>query len=154
MSATGLEVFDKTIQTTNTWLSEIMETLGPDRQIAWHALGAVLRTVRDRIPLGLAAHLGAQLPLLVRGTYYDQWRPSEQPQKWRSADEFFSIISGELSNLRPVNVRDAARAVFQVLNHYIDPNQVAKVREALPDEVRRLWPLNSVETARSAGSAA
>jgi uncharacterized protein (DUF2267 family) len=71
MSATGLEVFDRTLQTTNTWLGEIMETLGPDRQIAWHALGAVLRTVRDRIPLGLglAPHLGAQLPLLVRGAY-------------------------------------------------------------------------------------
>jgi uncharacterized protein (DUF2267 family) len=154
MSATGLEVFDKTIQITNTWLGEIMETLGPDRQVAWHALGAVLRTVRDRIPLGLAAHLGAQLPLLVRGMYYDQWRPSEQPQKWRSVDEFFSIISGELSKLRPVNVRDAARAVFQVLNHHVDPNQVAKVKEALPEDVRRLWPLTNVGGGQSAQSAA
>jgi uncharacterized protein (DUF2267 family) len=154
MSATGLEVFDKTIQTTNTWLGEIMETLGPDRQVAWHVLGAVLRTVRDRIPLGLAAHLGAQLPLLVRGAYYDQWRPSEQPQKWRSLDEFFSIISAELSNVRPVNVRDAARSVFQVLNHYVDPNQVAKVREALPEDVRRLWPLSNDESARGVESAA
>jgi hypothetical protein len=34
MSATGLDVFDKTLQTTNTWLDEIMESLGPDCQIA------------------------------------------------------------------------------------------------------------------------
>ena len=52
MSATGLEVFDKTIHTTNTWLGEVMEKLGPDRQVAWHVLGAVLRAVRDRIPFG------------------------------------------------------------------------------------------------------
>src|SRR5215204_2623125 len=84
MSATGLDVFDKTLQTTNTWLDEIMAKIGPDRQLAWHVLGSVLRTLRDRIPLGLAAHLGAQLPILVRGVYYDQWRPSEQPLKWRS----------------------------------------------------------------------
>jgi uncharacterized protein (DUF2267 family) len=154
MSATGLEVFDKTIHTTNTWLSDIMKTVGPDRQVAWHVLGAVLRAVRDRIPLGLAAHLGAQLPLLVRGTYYDQWRPSEQPEKWRSADEFFAIVSDELRHVRPVNARDAACAVFQVLNHYVEPNQVAKVREALPDEVRRLWPLNAAEADRGVGSAA
>ena len=39
MSATGLDVFDKTLQTTN---NEIMAKLGPDRQVAWHVLGAVL----------------------------------------------------------------------------------------------------------------
>src|SRR5215216_2105665 len=54
MSATGLDVFDKTLQTTNTWLDEIMAKIGPDRQLAWHALGAVLRALRDRLPLGLA----------------------------------------------------------------------------------------------------
>ena len=51
MSATGLEVFDKSIQTTNIWLDEIMEDMGPDRQLAWHLLGGVLRTMRDRLPL-------------------------------------------------------------------------------------------------------
>jgi uncharacterized protein (DUF2267 family) len=54
MSATGLDVFDKTLQTTNAWLNEIMSDLGPDRHIAWHVLGAVLRTTRDRLPIGLA----------------------------------------------------------------------------------------------------
>jgi uncharacterized protein (DUF2267 family) len=138
MSA-GLEVFDKTLQTTHIWLDEIEDSIGPDKQVAWHVLGSVLRVVRDRISPGLAAHLGAQLPLLVRGLYYDQWRASEQPQKWRSADEFLGLIAKELASLRPVNAENAARAVFQVLNHYIDPGQVAKVREALPEDVRRLW---------------
>ena len=68
MSATGLDVFDKTLQTTHIWLDELMAEIGPDRQVAWHVLGTVLRAVRDRIPLELAVHLGAQLPLLVRGT--------------------------------------------------------------------------------------
>ena len=34
MSATGLDVFDKTVQTTNIWLGEIMEHHGPDRKVA------------------------------------------------------------------------------------------------------------------------
>ncbi len=139
MSATGLEVFDKTLQTTNTWLDEITETIGPDRRLAWHVLGAVLRTLRDRMTLGLAVHLGAQLPLLVRGLYYDQWRPSEQ-LKWRSVDEFLEHVSQNLGDVRPVNVREATRAVFRVLNHYVDPNQIANVREALSEPVRALWP--------------
>jgi uncharacterized protein (DUF2267 family) len=67
MSATGLEVLDKSVQTTNIWLDEIMEGIGPDRRLAWHSLRAVLHALRDRLPLDQAAHLGAQLPIVIRG---------------------------------------------------------------------------------------
>jgi len=145
MSATGLEVFDTTLQKTNLWLEDVMEELGPDRKTAWRALGAVLRTVRDRIPLELAAHFGAQLPLLIRGSFYDQWRPSEQPEDWKSLDVFRSRILSELHDIGPVNPDDAARSVFQTVNHYMEPNQVAHVREALPEPVRNIWPDNKSE---------
>ena len=80
MSANGLEVFDKTLETTHIWLGEIMEDIGPDRQVAWKVLSVVLHKLRDRLPIGVAAHLGAQLPLLVRGVYYDQVQPSRLPR--------------------------------------------------------------------------
>src|SRR5947207_1082801 len=140
MSATGLDVFDKTLQTTNIWLDEIMKELGPDRQVAWHALGAVLHALRDRLQIGLAVHLGAQLPLLVRGLYYDQWRASDQLLKQRSTEEFLEHVAERLSDTRPVNVKDATQAVFRVLNHYVDPHQIEKVRQALPENIRRTWP--------------
>ena len=69
MSATGLDVFAKTLQTTNIWLDEIMAAIGPNRQLAWHVLGATLRELRDRLPLEEASHFGAQLPVLIRGVY-------------------------------------------------------------------------------------
>jgi uncharacterized protein (DUF2267 family) len=140
MSATGLDVFDKTLQTTHIWLDEIVSKLGPDRQLAWHVLGAVLHAVRDRFPVELAIHLGAQLPLLVRGLYYDQWRPSEHSLKQRSARRFLEQVSQALADVRPVNVKDAAHVTFQVLNHHLDPHQVEKVRQALPENIRALWP--------------
>lgn len=31
-----------------------MEQIGPDRQVAWHVLGAVLRALRDCVPLETA----------------------------------------------------------------------------------------------------
>ena len=67
MSATGLDVFDKTLQTTNIWLDEIMADIGPDRHVAWHVLGTVLRALRDRVSVELGAHFAAQLPILIRG---------------------------------------------------------------------------------------
>jgi uncharacterized protein (DUF2267 family) len=140
MAATGLDVFDKTLQTTNIWLDELMEVIGPDRQVAWHVLSAVLRSLRDRLPPGLAAHLGSQLPLLVRGLYYDQWEPEKQPDKTRSLDEFLEHIGAYLRDIRPVNVRDATGAVFHVLSMNLDRGQIVKVRNALPEDIRRLWP--------------
>ena len=86
MSATGLDVFDKTLQTTHIWLDELMGEIGPDRQVAWLVLGAVLRAVRDRVPLELAVHLGAQLPILEPTT--TSGRLPERPTsraRWRSS---------------------------------------------------------------------
>jgi uncharacterized protein (DUF2267 family) len=139
MSATGLDVFDKTLQTTHIWLNEITEAIGPDKQVAWHVLGAVLRTLRDRVPLQVAVHLGAELPLLVRGTYYDQWRGSDQPERYRTLDEFLGRVTEQLRATRPVNPADATRAVFAVLSRHVPEGQLHKVREALPEDGRALW---------------
>ncbi|HEU5016875.1 MAG TPA: DUF2267 domain-containing protein [Pseudolabrys sp.] len=138
-NATALPVVAKTLQTTNLWLDDVAEFIGPDRQTAWHALGAVLRTLRDRLPLNLSVHLGAELPILIRGLYYDQWRPSEQPTKWRSADEFLEQVTERLDRVKPVNVTQAARGVFHAIDHYVEPHQVEHVRNALPEPVRILW---------------
>lgn len=138
MSATGLEVFDKSIQTTNIWLDEIMEDMGPDRQLAWHLLGAVLRTMRDKLPPDLAAHLGAQLPLVVRGAYYDQYQPSTTPEKARSLDAFLGKIADELKFSRPINTQDALQVVCSVLSKHVDDGQIAKVWEALPQDIRQV----------------
>lgn len=150
MAASGLEVFDKTLQTTHVWLDEINQEIGPDRQTAWHALSAVLRTLRDRIPLELAAHLGAQLPLLVRGVYYDQWHPAGKPDRTRDLDEFLARVSDKLGGTRPVNVQDATRAVLRVLSRHVDRGQVTKVRDALPQPIHDFWPLEDTPPANDA----
>ena len=69
MSANGLETFDRSIHATNLWLKEISKEIGADRRMAWRALGVVLRALRDRLTVEDAAHLAAQLPLVVRGAF-------------------------------------------------------------------------------------
>ncbi|MCA1369715.1 DUF2267 domain-containing protein [Bradyrhizobium sp. BRP14] len=140
MSASGVAAFDKTLQLTNVWLDEIMEHQGPDRQRAWHILSAVLHTVRDRLPADLAAHLSAQLPLLVRGAYYDQYEPSKQPTQSRTLDEFLGQVKDELAFTRPVDAKEAVQTVFHVLSHHLDPGEIRKIRDSLPQDVRALWP--------------
>jgi uncharacterized protein (DUF2267 family) len=140
MSNTGLEVFDRTVQTTNIWLNEVSERIGPDKQLAWHVLGTVLRVLRDRLPPSLAAHLGAELPLLVRGAYYDQYQPERAADRDRHLDAFLNRVGEGLVNVRPVDPQQAVTAVFNVLNHHLDLGQSSKVRQALPAELRSLWP--------------
>src|SRR5262249_39062981 len=102
--------------------------------------GAVLHALRDRLQIGLAVHLGAQLPLLVRGLYYDQWQPSEHTLKQRSAEQVLDHVSRRLADIRPVNVKDATHVTLQGLNHPLDPPQAEKVRQALPENIRAWWP--------------
>jgi uncharacterized protein (DUF2267 family) len=140
MSSTGLEVFDETLHKTNTWLKEIAQVLGPDRHRAYHALRAVLHCLRDRLTVDEAAQLGDQLPMLVRGIYYEAWHPAGKPEKIRTREEFLARISTHLPKARPINAEDAARAVFQVLEKHVTAGESEDVVQAMPQEIRTLWP--------------
>jgi uncharacterized protein (DUF2267 family) len=152
MSSTGLEVFDKTIQTTNLWLNEIGQELGPDRHRCYHALRAVLFALRDRLTVEEASDLSAQLPMLIRGIFYEQFRPTIMPQKIRSQDEFLAKIGEHLQNIRPLGADEAARAVFRVLERHIPRGEMEQVKNMLPPEIRALFP-GPQTPAQEAGSA-
>jgi uncharacterized protein (DUF2267 family) len=136
MSANGLEVFDRTLQITNIWLDEIMAVVGPDRRLAWKVLSVVLHKLRDRLPLELSAHLGAQLPLLVRGVYYDQFQPGRVPSHCRNLAEFTDEVAEWLTEAPPVDPKDAVCAVFGVIGRHVSAGEVAKVKAALPAGIR------------------
>jgi uncharacterized protein (DUF2267 family) len=138
MSDTGLPVFDKTLQTTHVWLGEIMQELGPDRALAWKALSVVLRELRDRLQVELAAHLGSELPLLVRAAYYDQFTPARQPTDV-DLEEFIAAVAEDLRDARPVDPRLATRAVLQTLSRHVPAGQIAKVQGGLPHRLRDFW---------------
>jgi uncharacterized protein (DUF2267 family) len=140
MAATGLDVFDKSLQTTHIWLDEIMEKIGPDRRVAYRVLRAVLHALRDRLEIDEAAQLAAQLPMVVRGIYYDSWDPRLRPEPIRSVDDFLAKIADELRDTRPVDPEDAARAVFGVIARHVSAGEVEDVKSQLPEPIRRLWP--------------
>ena len=96
--STGLDTFDKTVQESNLWLKDVMERLDTtDRHHAYSTLRAVLHALRDRIGAESAAHLSAQLPMLLRGLFYQGWDPTGKPTKERHQADFLAHISRELS---------------------------------------------------------
>ncbi len=140
MTATGLDVFDKTVQTSNIWLDDIMAEMGwGDRHKAYTALRTVLHTLRDRLPVDNVAHFGAQLPMLLRGVYYESWHPAHKPVKERTTDEFLMHIGDAF--LRDVNAdsKKIVGAVFKAFSKHMTPGEVDKTRQCLPEGVRHLW---------------
>lgn len=142
MTTTGLDVFDATIQQTNEWLGEIAEELHTDnRRHAYLALRGALHALRDNLVVDEAADLAAQLPMLVRGIYYEGWNPSKTPVKDRDRDLFLERVGGafERANTDGIYPEPAARAVFRVLSRHVTAGEVNDVRSSLPEEIRALW---------------
>jgi len=140
MSTTGLPVFDTTVQETNLWLKAIMESLHTDdRHLAYIALRATLHALRDRIGPENAVHLAAQLPMLVRGLYYEGWRLAASQSKERTRADFLEHVRSELPRGSAIDPNVAVRAVFAVMWEKLDLGEVGKVIDRLPPELKELW---------------
>lgn len=141
MSENGIKAFSQTVQEANLWLKEIGDAMGdPRKQIAYQALRGVLFAVRDRLPIEEAVQLAAQLPLLIRGIYFEGYRSAGKPEKF-DKDEFLGRVSRKLQMAGGANPEKATRAVLTVLEGHVDRGEMEDVRNALPKELRALWPL-------------
>jgi uncharacterized protein (DUF2267 family) len=141
MSITGLDVFDKTVHKTNNWLHQLMELLGSQtHHQAYSALRATLHALRDRLTVEEVAQLGAQLPMLVRGFYYEGWVPAGKPLKERHREEFLARLAQELRGDNPIDPEAIARAVFALLAKRVSDGEIEDVKHVLPADIRHLWP--------------
>jgi uncharacterized protein (DUF2267 family) len=141
MTNTGLDVFDRTVHKTNSWLNELMKALDwHDRHSAYLALRVTLHALRDRLTVEEVAQLAAQLPMLIRGFYYEAWDPTGKPLKVRRKEEFLAYIEGYFSGDESVDPEQVAHAVFTVLSNRVTEGEIEDVKHVLPAELRELWP--------------
>jgi uncharacterized protein (DUF2267 family) len=138
---TGLEVFDTTVHKTNSWLKEVMQEIHrDDRRKAYLALRATLHALRDRLTVEEVAQLGAQLPMLIRGFYYEGWDPTDKPLKIRDKEEFLGLVAEEFRADDTLNPELIARAIFKVLADRVTAGEIEDVKHVMPAEIRELWP--------------
>lgn len=143
MAFTGLEAFDTTVQESNIWLKDIMEEEGwQDRHRAYLALRSVLHLLRDRLTVDEAAHLGAQLPMLIRGIYYEGWDPNENPRK-RGKESFLSYVSAAFKNDPDINPEGVIRTVLAVISQHVTEGEIRDIKNSLPEDLRQYWPAST-----------
>lgn len=133
-------IFDKHRDAAETWLDEVMGGLElEDPHAGYRVLRAALHALRDRLTADEAVNLGAQLPLLVRGIYFEGWKPSRTPERLRTRESFLERLGRELVPQADPAPEAAARAVFAVVGRHVSQGEVEDVRGMLPSEVKELW---------------
>lgn len=140
--STGLAVFDRTVQESNTWLKEIEDHLQPcNRQQAYDALRAVLHELRDHLPFEGVIGLSAQLPILLRGVLFEGWRPREPFSRSRNPMEFAQEAWALTPAGFPREPAAMVETVFRVLADHLDPGETRKLQTYLPGSLGPLWPV-------------
>ncbi len=140
MPQSPVAAIETTVNKTHVWLKELMDIGNfSDEAQAYSALRAALHSVRDRLTVDEAVDLGAQIPMLVRGFYYEGWKPSLAPNKERSMQAFLDSISESLRGNTNIGPERAARATFELLNRQITAGEMQDVKGMMPTEVRDLW---------------
>ena len=143
MTTTILPVFQNTLTKTDVWLSEISGELGwHDKKKAWTALRSVLHALRDRLTIEEATDLAAQMPMLIRGMYFEGWSPSKPLSRIRKAEELVDLATQNFNaydlgeSLEP---EDIVRSVLKVLARHVSAGEIKDVISSLPEGLRELW---------------
>jgi uncharacterized protein (DUF2267 family) len=133
-------VFDPQLQKTYDYLKNIMQEgqiTSPHR--AYSILRAVLHTLRDCLTIEEIAHLGAQLPMIIRGIYYENWDPNIVPKKIKTLEDFFYNVCLETSNA--ISIQEAEKntpIILLVLTTYISEGEIQKIKNMLPKHLKNI----------------
>jgi uncharacterized protein (DUF2267 family) len=151
MAMSKVPVLESTMQKTHEWLKDITDGLGfPNERAAFAALRAVLHTLRDRLPQENAAELAAQLPMLIRGLFYEGWDPLKPQSRARHEQEFLDCVAASLKDHTGLrDTRRITKIVFGVLAKHLSAGETEKTLLVLPSDIRGLWASQPPQFARA-----
>jgi uncharacterized protein (DUF2267 family) len=131
-----MRLFDKTTQQANVWIKDMMDALGTeDAHKALHALRAGLHALRDRLTVDEAAQLSAQLPLLLRGLFFEGWVPAGKPLRVRHREEFLALVREKYAPREDVPADIIVTATFRVLDRHVSAGELGDIMVSLPEGV-------------------
>jgi uncharacterized protein (DUF2267 family) len=142
MGETGLSSFDTTVDKTNHILHDIEQAYGwpkERRNQSYAALRGTLHALRDRLPVDTTAQLAAQLPVLVRGIYYDGWNPSAVPMKM-NREEFLARVRRDFPYTIEGDIPQLVDTVLQSLRRHISPGEWDDMKGRLPKDLAAALP--------------
>ena len=140
MSSTKVRSLDRSIQSSIQWLNDIQSELKwPDEERVYSATKAMLHTLRDRMIVDETFELAAQMPLLIKGIFFDGYDPSGKPLEIRSREKFFDTIQERFDKASGLDGETITRAVLKVLYKRVGAGEMDDVMNAMPDDIKGLF---------------
>jgi uncharacterized protein (DUF2267 family) len=147
-----MRLFDKAIEQGNIWVKDMMRALGTDSaDEALHSLRAGLQALRDRLPVEEAAQLAAQLPLVMRGLFFEGWEPTGKPLRIRHRAEFLALVRDKYAPHQALGAEDIVVALFSVLSRHVSAGELTDIMLTLPEEIAAIASGGAAGRERSQG---
>jgi uncharacterized protein (DUF2267 family) len=142
MAEQMISAFESSLDKTNVMLKEIESAYGwpkEQRNQSYAALRTVLHLLRDRMPVGQSVQFAQQLPVLLRGVYFDGWQPENVPVKLNRDDFLYEVRQGF-----PYDVEGGTQRVVQVvldtLRRHVTQGEWEDVKSSMPKDLSRMIP--------------
>ena len=92
------------------------------------------------LPAQAAVKFAAQLPMLLRGLYFEGWTLPEETDRTRSLEEFAEKVGASLHPRFRFDPVTSSEAVFDAIANFVSEGEVDKIVANLPEPLRELWP--------------
>ena len=124
------------------WIYAIEEACHWDednQKKAFAALRAVLHELRDLLPIEYTAQLSAQLPLVIRGIFFENWQPHPVPLQEIKKEDFLAAVAKALYPYPAMEVEEITKGVLSVLGEKLPAGELEKILNNLPGEIKELY---------------
>ena len=142
MADSMISAFESSLDKTNLILKDIENAYGwpkDRRNQSYAALRTVLHLLRDRLPVDESVEFAQQLPVLVRGIYFDGWVPSDVPIKLNRDDFLYEVRQGF-----PYDAEGGPERVTQVvldtLRRHVTQGEWQDVKDTMPKDLAVMMP--------------
>jgi len=141
MSTKHIQVFERTTHEAHDWVNELTARLDwTSERDALRLLRVVLRKLRDHLPVNEMAQFSAQLPIMLRGMFFEGWQPNAAPARAQPAAAFITAVEAEVADVLDYRGPVDIAVVFHLLNARISRGEVEDVRANLPTDLQAMWP--------------
>ena len=132
-------MIESSTQKTHEWVGSVAAATHLEKRDAYKTLRAVLHTMRDRLPLNDAVHFAAQLPMFLRGLFYDGWEPAKVPVKM-SSTEFLQSVQQKIVSDQVIDPLRITRGVLAVIMSFAGVGEMEKIKHCFPKDLQELLP--------------
>ena len=142
MASNPYSTFENSLQKTNLMLKDIEDAYGwssDRRHQSYAAMRTVLHLLRDRLPVQESVEFAAQLPILVRGVYFEGWDPSVVPVKLNRDDFLYEVRQGFPYEVEG-GVESLVRTVLNALRRHVTQGEWEDVKSNIPKDLSSIMP--------------